>query len=107
MARYFSRPCPRCGEYLGAVMPVRSPKTNTQPVNGFCAACGYELRWTLIHGRATQRSDFWSSGREEEGGSSRPHVLLHLLALGGFFGALSNEGFNLLGGFQPINRNPG
>ena len=103
------------GGHVGGLFPPQvaarrensGPKTNTQPVNGFCAACGYELRWTLIHGRATQRSDFWSSGREEEGGSSRPHVLLHLLALGGFFGALSNEGFNLLGGFQPINRNPG
>lgn len=52
MAKYLARTCPRCGDYLGVVVPEveDTPKTN---ISAVCASCGYELRWTVVEGGKT------------------------------------------------------
>jgi hypothetical protein len=52
MAKYIARSCPKCHDYFGVVVN-QPPKSNgVYAINGFCAACGYQLKgWRLIVGR--------------------------------------------------------
>ena len=43
MGKYFQRSCPKCGNYLGIVMPKREAKFPVQVINGRCLKCGYRL----------------------------------------------------------------
>jgi hypothetical protein len=43
MAKYLSRTCPKCNDYLGIA------------INGQCLRCGYRLAWILIVGRRQGR----------------------------------------------------
>ena len=43
MAKYLQCSCPKCGDYLGIVMPEREAKFPVQVINGRCLKCGYRL----------------------------------------------------------------
>ncbi len=58
MPRRIARICPRCNGYLGVVLGKRSPKSNTQSVNGSCVVCSHKLRWTLVHGSQPKVADY-------------------------------------------------
>jgi hypothetical protein len=49
VARYLARACPRCGDYLGVVIPESDDWPNLQ-VLASCAVCGFELCWEIIMG---------------------------------------------------------
>ena len=58
MSRRIARICPRCNGYLGVVLGKRSPKSNTQAVNGACIVCSHKMRWTLVHGPQRKTVDY-------------------------------------------------
>src|SRR5215813_11570391 len=43
MAKYLQCSCPKCGDYLGIVMPERKAKYPVRAINGRCLKCGYRL----------------------------------------------------------------
>jgi hypothetical protein len=46
MARYIPRDCPKCGDYLGVVVPEsKSPEIN---IDAVCLHCGYKLDWRIL-----------------------------------------------------------
>ncbi len=56
MARYLARDCPKCGGYMGIVIPQSQGRAVTQEINGFCPQCGYRLAWISIRGKAISRN---------------------------------------------------
>ena len=50
VAKYFHRVCPRCGDYLGVVIPELADVVQVQ-VAATCALCGYELSWSVVNNR--------------------------------------------------------
>ncbi len=58
MSRRLARICPRCSGYLGVVLGKRSPKSNTQSVNGSCVVCSHKMHWTLVHGPQRRAVDY-------------------------------------------------
>jgi hypothetical protein len=50
MAVYLARTCPKCRNYFGVVIAELEGRGRSQPINGRCAACGYEIHWTLFPG---------------------------------------------------------
>ena len=54
MARYLSRTCPKCKEYLGIVVP--ESKRQEIPVKGTCLDCGFRLSWRVVTGKKAGRS---------------------------------------------------
>jgi hypothetical protein len=52
MAKYISRSCPKCRDYLWLVVSQTPKSDGEYPINAFCAVCGYKLKgWRLIAGR--------------------------------------------------------
>jgi len=53
MAKYLQRSCPKCGGYLGIVIPERKAKIPVQAINGRCLKCGYRLAWVVVRGKTS------------------------------------------------------
>ena len=53
MAKYLQRSCPKCGGYLGIVVPERKAEIPVQAINGRCLKCGYRLAWVLVRGKTS------------------------------------------------------
>ena len=49
MAKYLARVCPRCGDYLGVVVP-EDRRTGGRKIDARCLRCGYTVNWT-VYGR--------------------------------------------------------
>src|SRR5215510_13855264 len=43
MTKYLHSSCPKCGDYLGIVVPKRTAKFPVQAINGRCLKSGYQL----------------------------------------------------------------
>ncbi len=56
MARYLARDCPKCGGYMGIVIPPSEGRAVAQEINGLCPQCGYRLAWISIRGKAIVRN---------------------------------------------------
>jgi hypothetical protein len=50
MAKYFARPCPRCGGYVDVAMHGAERNIPLHAVNGRCLKCSYRLAWIVIRG---------------------------------------------------------
>jgi hypothetical protein len=46
MAKYLARVCPRCGDYLGVVVP-EDRQTGGRKIDARCLRCGYTVNWTI------------------------------------------------------------
>jgi hypothetical protein len=53
MAVYLARSCPECRNYFGVVVAEPEGRGKPQPINDRCAACGYEIHWTLLPGHGS------------------------------------------------------
>lgn len=56
MTRYLARSCPRCGDYLGVVVPQPPEPTREIPIHARCLKCGFKLPWKVIQGTKPGRS---------------------------------------------------
>ena len=50
MAKYLARVCPKCGDYLGVVIPEPLEPTREIPVEATCSLCGFNLFWKIVTG---------------------------------------------------------
>ena len=48
MAKYISRRCPRCHDYVGIVIGESLNQAKVVPVIGHCMRCSYQFRWKLV-----------------------------------------------------------
>jgi hypothetical protein len=78
MAKYLKRSCPKCGDYLGIVVPERKPEVPVQAINGHCFKCGYRLAWILIAGKrsAEHKAFCEAAGKAVQGGLLRAEPLI-------------------------------
>ena len=53
MAVYLARSCPMCRNYFGVVIAEPEARGKSQPINGRCAVCGYEINWMLLPGHGS------------------------------------------------------
>ncbi len=51
MLKYLYRTCPKCGDYLGVVVPDPPETIREIPIDAYCAVCGFKLNWKIIRGR--------------------------------------------------------
>jgi len=47
MAKYLYRLCPKCGDYLGVVVPELSEPVEKIPIDATCLKCGYNLSFRV------------------------------------------------------------
>jgi len=59
MAKYLPRKCPRCGDYLGIVVPEPPDPAQEVVVDAHCAVCNFKLDWKVISGRKPILALLW------------------------------------------------
>ncbi len=50
MAKYIPHTCPKCGGYLGVVIPEPLEPTREIPVDATCLRCRYKMLWKIVTG---------------------------------------------------------
>ena len=50
MLKYLYRTCPKCGDYLGVVVPDPPEPEREVPIDAHCVVCGFKLEWKLVLG---------------------------------------------------------
>ena len=50
MAQYLSRSCPKCGDYLGVVIPEPPEPVEEIHIDAHCVRCGFKLDWRVVLG---------------------------------------------------------
>ncbi len=50
MLKYLYRDCPKCGDYLGVVVPDPPEPEREVPIDAHCVVCGFKLGWSLVLG---------------------------------------------------------
>ncbi len=51
MLKYLYRTCPKCGDYLGVVVPDPPESKREIPIDAHCVVCGFKLGWRLVLGK--------------------------------------------------------
>jgi len=51
MAKYIPHTCPKCGGYLGVIIPDPLEPTSEIPVDATCSRCGFNLLWKIVTGK--------------------------------------------------------
>ncbi len=51
MLKYLYRTCPKCGDYLGVVVPDPPGPMSEIPIDAHCVVCGFKLGWRLVLGK--------------------------------------------------------
>ncbi len=51
MAKNLARTCPKCGDYLGVVVPEPKKPVKDVPIDVTCLGCSYELVRKVVLGR--------------------------------------------------------
>ncbi len=64
MARYLYRTCPKCGDYLGVVVPQPKEPVQEIPIDATCLRCGYKMLLKVVLGnrRLSERQDGFGGG---------------------------------------------
>jgi len=50
MLKYLYRDCPKCGDYLGVVVPDPPESKREVPIDAYCCRCGFKLGWKVVLG---------------------------------------------------------
>ncbi len=50
MLKYLYRTCPKCGDYLGVVVPDPPESKREVPIDAHCVVCGFKLGWKVVLG---------------------------------------------------------
>jgi len=50
MAKYIPHTCPKCGGYLGVIIPEPQEPTKEIPIDAKCSRCGFNLLWKIFTG---------------------------------------------------------
>ena len=59
MAKYLSRTCPKCKDYLGVVVPEPPEPVKEIPIDARCLRCGFKLAWKVVMGRKSISGTPW------------------------------------------------
>ncbi len=51
MAKYLYRTYPKCGDYLGVVVPDPLEPMGEVPIDARCLRCGFKLAWKVVLGK--------------------------------------------------------
>ncbi len=51
MLKYLYRTCPKCGDYLGVVVPDPPEPEREIPIDAYCVVCGFKLDWKVVLGK--------------------------------------------------------
>ena len=70
MAKYLARICPKCGGYLGVVIPEPKEPTREIPVDAKCLRCGFDLLWKIVTGNRGLEREAREQGRGHWGKST-------------------------------------
>ncbi len=51
MLKYLYRTCPKCGDYLGVIVPDPPEPMKEIQIEATCLRCGFKLGWKLVLGK--------------------------------------------------------
>jgi len=70
MLKYLYRTCPKCGDYLGVVVPDPPEPEREVPIDAHCVVCGFKLGWRLVLGGRQLEREAREQGRRLWGKST-------------------------------------
>jgi len=62
MLKYLYCTCPKCGDYLGVVVPEPPEPVEEIPIDARCLRCEYKLRWKVIPGKQSSLTPISRTG---------------------------------------------